>query len=165
MQGTKSVSSSVKQQQQQYQQQPPTGQVNPQGASYRFYAQSDPARQSYRGSPTKVVTQVTEETEVIQIPAQQDQRNEITYTVQDKKPKFEPVAFQVSSVKEQPQARKAPLPPSQAAGPTSTNVNDPNPFKIFGAKLRSRPTTGIVPSYDDQSTNISNQQTGFSTRS
>ena len=61
----------------------------------------------------------------------------MTYTIQDKKPKFEPVSFQVSTMKENVQ-------------PSAQDPNDPNPFKIFGAKLRSRPIEGIVPSYDDQ---------------
>jgi len=49
--------------------------------------------------------------------------------------------------------------------PTPTNnANDPNPFKIFGAKLRSRPTQGIVPSYDDQTITSYSQQTGSSSQ-
>jgi hypothetical protein len=48
---------------------------------------------------------------------------------------------------------------------TTNNDNDPNPFKIFGAKLRSRPNQGIVPSYEDQTTSSYTQQTGSSTSS
>ncbi|CAF4937065.1 unnamed protein product, partial [Rotaria magnacalcarata] len=69
--------------------------------------------------------------------------------VQDKRPKFEPVAFQVSAVKQNTQPE------------TKTTGSDPNPFKIFGAKLRSRPVKGIVPSYDDQATNNYSQQDLF----
>jgi hypothetical protein len=100
-----------------------------------------------------VVTQITEETQVIQIPPQRpqhQQHSEVTYTVQGKQPKIQPVAFQVSTMKEN---IKPPLPP------TNDN-NDPNPFKIFGAKLRSRPGQGIVPSYEEQSTASYSQQTG-----
>lgn len=44
---------------------------------------------------------------------------------------------------------------------------DPNPFKIFGAKLRSRPLTGIVPSYDDQNidNNAQSQQSYYQSAS
>ena len=110
-------------------------------ASYRVYAHSEPSATILRESPSKVVTQVTEETQVIQIPPQRPQSqqlNEVTYTVQGKQPKLEPVAFQVSTIKEN-------IKPNVA----NNDPNDPNPFKIFGAKLRSRPIQGIVPSYDD----------------
>ena len=120
--------------------------------SYRVYAQSQPGPSSYQDYPSHVVTQVTEETEVIQIPPQQarTQNNTISYTVEDKQARFEPVAFQVSTGKDK---MKRPL--SQIAGgggqpspaTTSDNSQDPNPFKIFGAKLRSRPLAGIVPSF------------------
>jgi hypothetical protein len=99
---------------------------------------------------------VTEETQVIHIPPQSQTQlhNEVTYTIQDKKPKFEPVSFQVSTMKEN-------------VKPTTQDDNDPNPFKIFGAKLRSRPTQGIVPSYDDQTMTSSSysQQTSSATAS
>ncbi|CAF2499044.1 unnamed protein product [Rotaria sp. Silwood2] len=126
-------------------------------ASYRVYSQSNPSTLTYQGSPSQVVTQITEETEVIQIPPQQsqhEQHSEITYAVQGKKTKFEPVSFLVSTVKENIQ-------PST----TTYDGNDSNPFKIFGAKLRSRPTHGIVPSYDDQTMTNYSQQTSSSTRS
>ena len=102
---------------------------------------------------------MTEETQVIEIPPhpsqlaqqQQQQRNStISYTIEDKKPKFEPVQFQVSAVKE------------NVKSTSSSNGQDPNPFKIFGAKLRSRPLQGIVPSYDDQNIDTYPQQTGSS---
>ncbi len=127
-------------------------------ASYRVYAHSQPSASSRQESPGTVVTQVTEETQVIQIPPQQpqhQQQSEVTYTVQGKQPKFEPVSFQVSTMKEN-------VKPTPAA---TTDYNDPNPFKIFGAKLRSRPIQGIVPSYDDQTMTSYPQQTGSSTRS
>ncbi len=99
---------------------------------------------------------MTEETQVIHIPPQSQTQlhNEVTYTIQDKKPKFEPVSFQVSTMKEN-------------IKPTTQDDNDPNPFKIFGAKLRSRPTQGIVPSYDDQTMTSSSysQQTSSATAS
>lgn len=129
-------------------------------ASYRVYTNTEPATSSFQLGPSKVVTQVTEETQVIQIPRQQpqyQQQSEISYTVQDKKPKFEPVSFQVSTVKENGK-------PATAAVAKDDN-SDPNPFKIFGAKLRSRPTQGIVPSYDDQSTTNYSQQASSSTYS
>ncbi|UJR28306.1 hypothetical protein I4U23_009551 [Adineta vaga] len=119
-------------------------------ASYRVYAHSEPSATIYQESPSTVVTQVTEETQVIQIPPQKPQTqqlNEVTYTVQGKQPKIEPVAFQVSTIKEN-------IKPNVP----SNNTNDPNPFKIFGAKLRSRPLQGIVPSYDDQPTTNASQQ-------
>ncbi|CAF3449488.1 unnamed protein product [Rotaria socialis] len=144
MHNTTSISSATTQYQQ------PTGRTNQQPASYRVYSQTDPARISHQGSLPKVITQTTEETEVIHIPPQQEQqRNEISYTVQDKKPKFEPVAFQVSAVQQNTQPGM------------KTDGSDPNPFKIFGAKLRSRPVKGIVPSYDDQATNNYSQQDQF----
>jgi hypothetical protein len=97
---------------------------------------------------------VTEETQVIEIPPQPQyqQHNEVTYTIQDKQPKFKPVSFQVSTMKEN-------------IKPTTNDNNDPNPFSIFGAKLRSRPTQGIVPSYEDQTMTSYSQPTGSSTRS
>ena len=121
-------------------------------APYRVSAHSQPGTPTpFTAGPGKFVTQVTEETQVIHIPPSQSQiqqQNEVTYTIQDRKPKFEPVTFQVSTMKENVQ-------------PTSAqDINDPNPFKIFGARLRSRPAQGIVPSYDDQTmTSSSSQQT------
>jgi hypothetical protein len=53
-------------------------------------------------------------------------------------------------------------PPPQTA---TTDNNDPNPFKIFGAKLRSRPIQGIVPSYEEQTPTSYSQQAGPSTYS
>jgi hypothetical protein len=109
-------------------------------AAYRVSAHSQPPTPTgLRAGPGQFITQVTEETQVIHIPpqSQSQQQNEVTYTIQDKKPKFEPVSFQVSTMKENVQ-------------PTQQDGGDPNPFKIFGAKLRSRPNQGIVPSYDDQ---------------
>ncbi len=136
-------------------QKPTTSSTQPAAAAYRVYAHSEPSPSSFQDGASKVVTQVTEETEVIQIPPQQTQQyNEITYTVQDKQPKFEPISFQVSTMKENIQPY-----------PTTTDNNDPNPFKIFGAKLRSRPSQGIVPSYEDQTMTSYSQQTGSSTQS
>ncbi|CAF3636008.1 unnamed protein product [Rotaria sordida] len=134
-----------------------TGASKQSSASYRVYSQSEPSALSYQTSPSQVVTQITEQTEVIQIPPQQSQykqQSEISYTVQRKNSKLEPVSFLVSTVKENIQ-------------PSTTTIgnNDPNPFQIFGAKLRSRPTHGIVPSYDDQTTSHYSQQTSSSTRS
>jgi len=128
-------------------------------ASYRASAHSQPAAPSlFQAGPGTFITQVTEETQVIHIPPQQplnQQHNEVTYTIQDKKPKL-PVSFQVSTMKENIK------PPT-----TTQDDNDPNPFKIFGAKLRSRPTQGIVPSYDDQTMTTSgySQQTSSATGS
>lgn len=149
------VSSTVK-----YQQQQSSGSTQP-AASYRVYAHSEPSPSSYQAAPGTVVTQITEETQVIQIPSQQPQQqqyNEITYTVQDKQPKFEPVAFQVSTMKEN-------IKPARTSAPAPIDNNDPNPFKIFGAKLKSRPNQGIVPSYEDQNTASYSQQTSSSTGS
>lgn len=132
----------------------------PPAASYRVYAHSQPAASTFQEAPTTFVTQVTEETEVIQVPPQipsQQQFNEISYTVQDKQPRFEPVSFQVSTKKEN-------IRPTAAAAPTE-DATDPNPFKIFGAKLRSRPTQGMVPSYDDQPMTSYSQQTSSTARS
>lgn len=141
---------------QQYQRQ--SSGSTPPAASYRVYAHSQPGPSSFQDAPATFVTQVTEETEVIQVPPlqpQQQQFNEISYTIQDKQPRFEPVSFQVSTKKENIQPAPA---PSQAD-------NDPNPFSIFGAKLRSRPAQGIVPSYDDQAMTNYSQQTSSSTHS
>jgi hypothetical protein len=126
-------------------------------AAYRVSAHSQPTTPTaFQAGPGKFITQVTEETQVIHIPPQSQTQlhNEVTYTIQDKKPKFEPVSFQVSTMKEN-------------IKPTTQDDNDPNPFKIFGAKLRSRPTQGIVPSYDDQTMTSSSysQQTSSATAS
>lgn len=120
--------------------------------SYRVHAQSQPGSSSYQDYPTQVVTQVTEETEVIQIPPQQSrtQNNTISYTVEDSQPKFAPVAFQVSTNRNQAKTKP---PPAPAPAANTGNDQDPNPFKIFGAKLRSRPLTGIVPSFGDDDNN------------
>ncbi|CAF0743307.1 unnamed protein product [Adineta steineri] len=141
---TSAVSSSV-----QFQRQ--TSGPSQQAASYRVYSHSEPSLTSRQESPSKIVTEITEETQVIQIPPQKpqyQQHNEISYTVQGKQPKLEPVSFQVSTIKENIQPNII-----------NDGNNDPNPFKIFGAKLRSRPTQGIVPSYDDPTTmNYSQEQ-------
>ncbi|CAF0775682.1 unnamed protein product [Adineta steineri] len=141
---TSAVSSSV-----QFQRQ--TSGPSQQAASYRVYSHSEPSLTSRQESPSKIVTEITEETQVIQIPPQKpqyQQHNEISYTVQGKQPKLEPVSFQVSTIKENIQPNII-----------NDGNSDPNPFKIFGAKLRSRPTQGIVPSYDDPTTmNYSQEQ-------
>ena len=120
--------------------------------SYRVHAQSQPpSSPPYRDYPTKVVTQVTEETQVIQIPprsSEHTQNTAISYTVENKKSQYPPVAFQVSTMKENSKPMMA----------TTNDSQDPNPFKIFGAKLRSRPSKGIVPSYDDQNAENYNQE-------
>jgi len=125
--------------------------------TYRVYAHSERSPSaSLQDVPAAVVTQITEETQIFHIPPSQSrnqQQSEVTYTVQDKQPKHEPVAFQVSTTKENAKQKgKPPLakPPAAAPPPTqAADPNDPNPFKIFGAKLRSRSTQGIVPSYDE----------------
>lgn len=139
-QGNTTVVSSSSQQYQRQSSGPP--------ASYRVYAHSQPSAASFQETPATFITQVTEETEVIQVPPQQplqQQFNEISYTVQDKQARFEPVSFQVSTKNENIKPKFAPAQQSSSQDP-----NDPNPFKIFGAKLRSRPNQGIVPSYEDQ---------------
>lgn len=162
---TSAVSSTVRYQQQQQQQQPIGSASAKPAASYRVYAHSEPPPpSSFQAGPGTVITQVTEETQVIQIPPQhpQQQHNEVTYTVQGKQPKFEPVAFQVSTMKEN--VRPPPPPPSSSSS-TIVDQNDPNPFKIFGAKLKSRPNSNIVPSYDDQPAANYSRQTSSSTGS
>ena len=142
-----------------------SGSGQPAAAAYRVFAHSQPSAASYQEGPATFVTQVTEETQVIQIPAQQQQQyNEITYTIQDKQPKFEPVSFQVSTRKDNIKPVIAQPPPSSSSS-TIQDSSDPNPFKIFGAKLRSRPTQGIVPSYEDQTMTSYSQQTSSSAHS
>ena len=129
-----------------------------------MYAHSQPSAASFQETPTTFITQVTEETEVIQVPPQQppqQQFNEISYTIQDKQPKFEPVSFQVSTRNENVKPKSAP----QQQQSSVQDPNDPNPFRIFGAKLRSRPNQGIVPSYEDQTMSGYSQQTSSATHS
>lgn len=135
-------------------------------ASYRVYAHSQPSAASFQETPATFITQVTEETEVIQVPPQQppqQQFNEISYTIQDKQPRFEPVSFQVSTRNENVKPKSAGAPPQQQS--SIQDGNDPNPFRIFGAKLRSRPNQGIVPSYEDQTMTSYSQQTSSATQS
>jgi len=158
-QGSTSVTSSTIQHQQQS-----SGPYQPAAAAYRVYAHSQPSTPTgtFKENPATVVTQVTEETQVIHIPSQQPQQqqyNEITYTIQDKQPRFDPVSFQVSTMKENIQPMASALPPP------GNDENNPNPFKIFGAKLRSRPAQGIVPSYDDQTFTSYAQQSSSTTNS
>ncbi|CAF1249473.1 unnamed protein product, partial [Adineta ricciae] len=57
--------------------------------------------ESYRvySKPSSTITQVTEETQVYQIPSHQ-QNNEITYSIHGTQPKFQPISFLVSSNQE-----------------------------------------------------------------
>jgi hypothetical protein len=116
-------------------------------SAYRVHAQSQPSTFTYQDYPAKKMTNASENTHVSHIPSSQQMRtstvnnNSMGYNIQDRQPKFEPVAFQVSTAKDN--------------GKSTSNTNDsqdPNPFKIFGAKLRSRPLQGIVPSYADETT-------------
>lgn len=127
----------------QYQQATPNS--LPQSPSYRVQSQSQAlSSPSYRSYPGGVVTQVTEETQVFQIPQRVvpvTQNNTISYNVEEDNKTFPTVAFQVSTAKEN-------------FVNNSKNNNrgdqDPNPFKIFGAKLKSRPLTGILPTFDTE---------------
>ncbi len=65
-----------------YYQQGPTQTIE----TYRMYSQ-----------PT-TVTRITEETDVYQVPSHyQQQQNEITYSIQEKQPKYQPVSFLVTT--------------------------------------------------------------------
>ena len=115
--------------------------------SYRIYSQ-----------PT-TVTQVTEETQVYQIPGhqQQQQQNEITYSIHEKQPKFQPVSFLVSSSQENTQ-------------PTTTTITTDeeeqsmviNPYQIFGTKLRTQPNQSSIPSYGDDTSITTTTTTMYS---
>ncbi|CAF3722525.1 unnamed protein product [Rotaria socialis] len=77
--------------------------------SYHLYSQ-----------PSRTITQVTEETEIYQIPSEQ-QHNEKKYSIYGSQPKFQPVSFLVSSTPEnQQQQRNSGLVATVAkqAGPT-----------------------------------------------
>ncbi|CAF4403495.1 unnamed protein product, partial [Rotaria magnacalcarata] len=72
--------------------------------------------------PSRTITQVTEETEIYQIPSER-QHNEIKYSIHGSQPKFQPVSFLVSSNQEnqqQQQQRSSGLVATVAkqAGPT-----------------------------------------------
>jgi len=115
-----------------YYQQGPTQTIE----SYRIYSQ-----------PT-TVTQVTEETQVYQIPSHhQQQQNEITYSIHGKQPKFQPVSFLVSSSQEN----------TQPITTTTTITTDEeeqslaiSPYQTFGTKLRTQPNQSSIPSYGDE---------------
>ena len=109
------------------------------GTAYQVHKYAQPSELSYQEDTSKVVKKVSEETEVIEIPAQY---GEVTPIIEEKKRKLEPISFQVSTVKENV------MPLSSSTTTAADDTNDPNPFKIFGAKLRSRPIKGIVPSYE-----------------
>jgi hypothetical protein len=125
-----------------YYQQGPTQTIE----SYRIYSQ-----------PT-TVTQVTEETQVYQIPGhQKQQQNEITYSIHGTQPKFQPVSFLVSSSQENTQ-------------PTTTTITTDedeqslviSPYQIFGTKLHTQPNQSSVPSYGDKTSTTTTTTTMYS---
>ncbi|CAF3985915.1 unnamed protein product, partial [Rotaria magnacalcarata] len=91
-----------------------------------FYYEQGPRQtlESYHlySQPSRTITQVTEETEIYQIPSER-QHNEIKYSIHGSQPKFQPVSFLVSSNQEnqqQQQQRSSGLVATVAkqAGPT-----------------------------------------------
>ncbi len=97
---------------------------------------------------------MTEETQVYQIPAhhQQQQHNEITYSIQGTQSKFQPVSFLVSSSQETTQ-------------PTLTTTDEEeqsiviNPYQIFGTQLHTRPNQSVIPSYGDDTSSTTTTTT------
>jgi hypothetical protein len=97
--------------------------------SYRMYSQ-----------PSSTITQVTEETQVYQIPSRQ-QHNEITYSIHGAQQKFQPISFLVSSNQDTTQ-------------PTITTDEDDQsmttqPYQQFHSQYRTRPNQSAIPSYED----------------
>ena len=85
--------------------------------------------ESYRvySKPSSTITQVTEETQVYQIPSHQ-QNNEITYSVHGTQPKFQPISFLVSSNQETIQPNI-----------TTTYTTDENNQTIYSNAYRTQP--------------------------
>lgn len=117
--------------------------------SSTIYYQQGPTKttETYRvySQPT-TVTEVTEETRVYQRPTHyEQQQNEITYTIEGTQPKYQPVSFLVSATQEGTRPN--------ITTRTITEENEQtvlsNPYEIFGANLRSRPTQRTTASYDD----------------
>lgn len=114
--------------------------------SYRIYSQ-----------PT-TVTQVTEETQVYQMPShhQQQQHNEITYSIQGTQPKFQPVSFLVSSNQDDSRTRTT----------ITTEEEDrslvTNPYEIFGTQLHTRPNQSVISPYGDQTSTTTTTTTMYS---
>ncbi len=112
-----------------YYQQGPTETIE----TYRMYTQ-----------PSRTVTQLTEETQVYQVPThQQQQYNEITYSVQGTQPKYQPVSFLVSANQENI---------TQAS--MTTDEDDQSisisPYQKYGTQFRTQPNQKLPSSYGDE---------------
>jgi nitrite reductase/ring-hydroxylating ferredoxin subunit len=115
--------------------------------TYRIYSQ-----------PT-TVTQVTEETQVYQIPShhqQQQQENEITYSIQETQPKFQPVSFLVSSNQDDIRTRTTITTEEEDLALVTT------PYEIFGTQLHTRPNQSVVSPYGDQTSTTTTTTTMYS---
>ncbi|CAF4610426.1 unnamed protein product, partial [Rotaria sp. Silwood1] len=104
--------------------------------SYQVYSQ-----------PSTTITEVTEQTQVYEIPGQQQQQqNQITYTIEGTQPKFQPVSFLVSTSEENQQ-------PTTRTRITTDEENQSitfSPYQNFISQLRTRPNQGVLPSYGDE---------------
>jgi hypothetical protein len=91
--------------------------------------------------PSSTVTQVTEETQVYQIPSrQQQQHNEITYSIQGTQPKFQPVSFVVSATQENTQ-------PTITTDEDQSMITDT--YQLYGTQFNTRPNQTILSPYED----------------
>ncbi len=110
--------------------------------------------ESYRvySKPSTTVTEVTEETQVYQIPSRQ-QHNEISYSIQGSQPKYQPVSFLVSASQENTQ------PNITTTTTITTDEEDQSlfssPYQNLSSQLRTRPNQNVIPSYGDETSQTS----------
>jgi len=102
--------------------------------------------------PSTTITQVTEETQVYQIPSRQ-QHNEISYSIQGSQPKYQPVSFLVSASQENTQ-------PNVTTTTTITTDEEDqsmfsSPYQNLSSQLRTRSNQNIIPSYGDETSETS----------